>query len=95
MNDRIARAALTRLFDPQDATGRTLVGTLGAYPALRVATGVQPGGATIKCAGDLLDRRMGTVARLLIGGAGAPEALILAIRDDGRVPLSIPGRADR
>ncbi|MET4901667.1 DNA-processing protein DprA [Paenarthrobacter sp. CC6] len=42
MNDRIARAALTRLFDPQDVTGRTLVGTLGAYAALRVATGDQP-----------------------------------------------------
>ncbi|MEQ4567233.1 DNA-processing protein DprA [Paenarthrobacter sp. CAP02] len=43
MNDRIARAALTRLFDAQDVTGRTLVGTLGAYAALRVATGDQPG----------------------------------------------------
>jgi DNA processing protein len=42
MNDRIARAALTRLFDPQDATGRALVGTLGAYAALRIATGEQP-----------------------------------------------------
>ena len=42
MNDRITRAALTRLFDPQDITGRTLVGTLGAYAALRIATGVQP-----------------------------------------------------
>ncbi|MEV8150460.1 DNA-processing protein DprA [Arthrobacter sp. NPDC080073] len=41
MNDRIARAALTRLFDPQDATGRTLVGTLGAYAALRIVTGDQ------------------------------------------------------
>ncbi|MFK4637192.1 DNA-processing protein DprA [Paenarthrobacter histidinolovorans] len=42
MNDRIARAALTRLFDPQDTTGRALVGALGAYAALRVATGAQP-----------------------------------------------------
>lgn len=42
MNDRIARAALTRLFDPQEATGRALVGTLGAYAALRIATGEQP-----------------------------------------------------
>ena len=42
MNDRIARAALTRLFDPQDATGRALVGTLGAYAALRIVTGDQP-----------------------------------------------------
>ncbi|MBP2269219.1 DNA processing protein [Pseudarthrobacter sp. PvP004] len=42
MNDRIARAALTRLFDPQEATGRALVGTLGAYAALRMVTGDQP-----------------------------------------------------
>lgn len=42
MNDRIARAALTRLFDPQDATGRSLVGALGAYAALRIVTGDQP-----------------------------------------------------
>lgn len=42
MNDRIARAALTRLFDPQDTIGRMLVGSLGAYAALRIATGDQP-----------------------------------------------------
>ncbi|BCW86646.1 hypothetical protein NicSoilE8_43190 (plasmid) [Arthrobacter sp. NicSoilE8] len=42
MNDRIARAALTRLFDPQDQTGRALVGALGAYAALRIVTGDQP-----------------------------------------------------
>jgi DNA processing protein len=41
MNDRIARAALTRLFDSQDSTGRALVNALGAYAALRVATGSQ------------------------------------------------------
>jgi DNA processing protein len=42
MNDRIARAALTRLFDAQDTVGRALVGRLGAYAALRLATGAQP-----------------------------------------------------
>ncbi|UKA56674.1 DNA-processing protein DprA (plasmid) [Arthrobacter sp. FW305-BF8] len=42
MNDRIARAALTRLFEPHDTVGRTLVGRLGAYAALRLATGAQP-----------------------------------------------------
>ncbi|MEN8582776.1 DNA-processing protein DprA [Burkholderia sp. RS01] len=42
MNDRIARAALTRLFEPNDTVGRTLVGRLGAYAALRLATGAQP-----------------------------------------------------
>jgi DNA processing protein len=45
MNDRIARAALTRLFEPNDTVGRTLVGRLGAYAALRLATGAQPGHA--------------------------------------------------
>ena len=42
MNDRIARAALTRLFEPGDRVGRALVGRLGAYAALRFATGAQP-----------------------------------------------------
>ncbi|MDI2036837.1 DNA-processing protein DprA [Paenarthrobacter nitroguajacolicus] len=42
MNDRVARAALTRHFDPQDTTGRALVRALGAFAALRVATGEQP-----------------------------------------------------
>ena len=42
MNDRIARAALTRLLEPNDTVGRTLVGRLGAYAALRLATGAQP-----------------------------------------------------
>lgn len=42
MNDRIARAALTRLFEPGDTVARALVGTLGAYAALRIVTGEQP-----------------------------------------------------
>ncbi|WP_423185087.1 DNA-processing protein DprA [Arthrobacter sp. NyZ413] len=42
MNDRIARAALTRLFEPGDRVGRALVGRLGAYASLRLATGAQP-----------------------------------------------------
>jgi len=41
MNDRIARAALTRLFEPGDLIGRALVGRLGAYAVLRFATGAQ------------------------------------------------------
>jgi DNA processing protein len=40
--DRIARAALPRLFEPGDAVGRALIGRLGAYAALRLATGAQP-----------------------------------------------------
>jgi len=42
MNDRIARAALTRLFEPGDRVGQALIGRLGAYAALRLATGAQP-----------------------------------------------------
>lgn len=42
MNDRIARAALTRLFEPGDKVGHALVARLGAYAALRIATGAQP-----------------------------------------------------
>ncbi|WP_426990833.1 DNA-processing protein DprA [Pseudarthrobacter sp. Y6] len=40
--DRIARAALTRLFEPADKVGHALVARLGAYAALRFATGAQP-----------------------------------------------------
>jgi DNA processing protein len=40
--DRIARAALTRLFEPTDKVGHALVARLGAYAALRIATGAQP-----------------------------------------------------
>ncbi len=42
MNDGIARGALTRLFEPGDPVGQALVGRLGAYAALRLATGAQP-----------------------------------------------------
>ena len=42
MNDRSARAALTRLFEPGDRVGRALVGRLGAHAALRLTTGAQP-----------------------------------------------------
>ena len=41
MNDRIARAALTRLFEPGDRVGLDLVGRLGAFAALRLATGAE------------------------------------------------------
>jgi DNA processing protein len=39
--DRIARAALTRLFEPGDIVGRALVAKHGAASALEIATGVQ------------------------------------------------------
>jgi DNA processing protein len=39
--DRIARAALTRLFEPGDIVGRALVAKHGAGAALKIATGVK------------------------------------------------------
>ncbi|PTT69587.1 DNA-processing protein DprA [Arthrobacter sp. HMWF013] len=42
MNDRIARAALTRLFEPHDLVGRALVAKYGAADALKIATGALP-----------------------------------------------------
>lgn len=38
-NERTARAALSRLFEPQDAAGLALVHVVGAEDALRIATG--------------------------------------------------------
>ncbi|WP_456505183.1 DNA-processing protein DprA [Arthrobacter sp. UYCu723] len=44
MNEMTARAALSRLFEPQDAAGLALVHVAGAEDALRIATGeVAPG----------------------------------------------------
>ena len=41
MNDSIACAALTRLLEPSDRVGLALVGRLGAYAGLRLASGAQ------------------------------------------------------
>ena len=38
-NERTARAALSRLLEPQDAAGLALVRVAGAQDALRIATG--------------------------------------------------------
>jgi DNA processing protein len=38
-NERMARAALSRLMEPQDAAGLALIRTVGAADALRIATG--------------------------------------------------------
>ena len=40
--DRTARAALTRLFEPGDLVGRALVAKHGAHAALRIAIGARP-----------------------------------------------------
>ena len=43
-NERTARAALSRLMEPQDAAGLALVRAVGAEDALRIATGqLKPG----------------------------------------------------
>lgn len=46
--ERLARAALSRLMEPQDAAGLALVQAVGAVDALRLATGQMTGGAGIE-----------------------------------------------
>ncbi|MFD5277882.1 DNA-processing protein DprA [Pseudarthrobacter sp. NPDC058362] len=46
--ERLARAALSRLMEPQDAAGLALVQAAGAVDALRLATGQVTGGALIE-----------------------------------------------
>ena len=53
-DERTARAALSRLFEPQDAAGLALVQTAGAEDALRIATG-QLGRRSGAGTGDLRD----------------------------------------
>jgi DNA processing protein len=47
-NERIARAALSRLMEPQDAAGLALVQAVGAQDALRIATGQATGGPALE-----------------------------------------------
>ncbi len=47
-NERTARAALSRLFEPQDAAGLALVHVAGAEDALRIATGQLAAGAELE-----------------------------------------------
>ncbi|MGO4187184.1 DNA-processing protein DprA [Pseudarthrobacter sp. TAF60_1] len=47
-NERIARAALSRLMEPQDAAGLALVQAVGAQDALRIATGQAPAGPALE-----------------------------------------------
>ncbi|MFJ5860320.1 DNA-processing protein DprA [Pseudarthrobacter sp. NPDC092439] len=46
--ERLARAALSRLLEPQDAAGLALVQAAGSVDALRIATGQVAGGAGIE-----------------------------------------------
>ena len=47
-SERTARAALSRLFEPQDAAGLALVRTAGAEDALKIATGQLAAGAELE-----------------------------------------------
>ncbi|GAC1499084.1 MAG: DNA-processing protein DprA [Pseudarthrobacter sp.] len=47
-NERIARAALSRLMEPQDAPGLALVQAVGAEDALRIATGQAAAGPSLE-----------------------------------------------
>ncbi len=47
-NERIARAALSRLMEPQDAAGLALVQVAGAQDALRIATGQAAAGPALE-----------------------------------------------
>lgn len=61
-HERIARAALSRLMEPQDAAGLALVQAAGAQDALRIATGRLPGGPALEkeITGLLADNGAGT-----------------------------------
>ncbi len=83
--ERTARAALSRLFEPQDAAGLALVQSAGAPDALRIATGQQ-------AAGPELEREM---SRLLEenGSGGGWTGLGTALkRWAPRVPDLAPER---
>jgi DNA processing protein len=84
-DERTARAALSRLFEPQDATGLALVRTAGAEDALRIASGELSAGPGLKreIAGALEDN--GAVG----GWTGLGEALK---RWAPRVPDLAPAR---
>ncbi|HSN36630.1 MAG TPA: DNA-processing protein DprA [Arthrobacter sp.] len=84
-SERVARAALSRLFEPQDAAGLALVHTAGAEDALRIATGEL-------AAGTELEREM---SRLLAEnglGAGWTGLAVAQKRWAPRVPDLAPAR---
>lgn len=61
-NERIARAALSRLMEPQDAAGLALVQAAGAIDALKIATGQAAAGPALEreLTGLLADNGAGT-----------------------------------
>lgn len=84
-NERIARAALSRLMEPQDAAGLALVQATGALDALKIATGEAAAGPGLEqeITGLLADNGAGA------GWAGMAAALK---RWAPRIPDLAPGR---
>lgn len=83
-DERVARAALSRLMEPQDAAGLALVRLAGAVDALRIATGQLAAGAS-------LEQEM-TALLLEGGGASWPGLAASLKRWMPRVPDLAPER---
>ena len=88
-SERTARAALSRLFEPQDAAGLALVRIAGAEDALRIATGQLTAGAGAGT-GDVPAPGRERLGRRLDGPGDGPETL--GAEDPG--PGTGPGPRD-
>ena len=84
-NERTARAALSRLMEPQDAAGLALVQTAGAEDALRIATGQLKVGPSVE------QEITGLLAEAGAGGGWAGLGMALK-RWAPRVPDLAPAR---
>lgn len=84
-NERSARAALSRLMEPQDAAGMALVSVMGATDALRIATGQI-------AAGPELERDITTVLADSGGGSQWPGLGAALKRWAPRIPDLAPER---
>lgn len=84
-NDRTARAALSRLMEPQDAAGLALVKAVGAEDALRIGTGQLKAGPSVE------QEITGLLADAGAGGGWSGLGLALK-RWAPRVPDLVPAR---
>lgn len=84
-NEMTARAALSRLFEPQDAAGLALVHVAGAEDALRIATGQL-------AAGPELEQEMSRVLEDNGSGGGWTGLAVARKRWAPRVPDLAPAR---